>query len=62
MKTFKNIEDVTLAKRVADILDGTTPFANQADRLAALAVAAFESHGVESMYQLVIQEGSCPGI
>ena len=56
MKTFENIEDVTLAKRVADILDGTTMFANQADRLAALAVAAFESRGVESMYQLVIEE------
>lgn len=56
MKTFEIIEDASLTKRVADILDDTTPFASQADRLAALAVAAFESHGVGAMYPQVIEE------
>ena len=56
MSIWKPIKDETLTTRVASILDGTTPFASHADRLVALAVAAFESHGVGSMYALVIEE------
>lgn len=58
MNTYEIIEDEdeSLKKRVAGILDRTTPFDNEADRLAALAVAAFESYGVGSMIELVIEE------
>lgn len=56
MSIWKPIEDETLTARVAGILDRTTPFASEADRQVALAVAAFQSHGVGSMYALVIEE------
>lgn len=56
MNIFELIEDKAQAKRVADIMSGTTPFPNRGGRLAALAVEAFQSHGVDSMYKLVIKE------
>lgn len=55
MNIFELIEDKAQAKRVADIMSGT-PFPNRGGRLAALAVEAFQSHGVDSMYPLVIEE------